>query len=73
MPRRLFYRQLSGPLLTSAGEDAGTRTRNGLAHNRLLSLSVRPQSIRQDSNLRPAGCGPAALAAELLIVTHVVD
>jgi hypothetical protein len=34
----------------------------------LLSLSVHPQSIRQDSNLRSAGCGPAALAAELLIV-----
>ena len=28
------------------------------------------QSTRQDSNLRSAGCGPAALAAELLIVAH---
>jgi hypothetical protein len=35
-----------------------------------LPIELHPQSIRQDSNLRPAGCGPAALAAELLIVTH---
>ena len=32
-------------------------------------LWIRPQSIRQDSNLRSTGCGPAALATELLIVT----
>jgi hypothetical protein len=49
-------------------EDDGNRTRCGLAHNQPPRQSVRPQSIRQDSNLRPAGCGPAALAAELLIV-----
>jgi hypothetical protein len=61
LPKRLFYRELSGPSLTSAGEDDGIRTRDGLAHNQAPHLSVRPQSIRQDSNLRTAPCDGAAL------------
>src|SRR6185437_15456379 len=31
-------------------------------------FGFRHQSIRQDSNLRSSGCGPDALATELLIV-----
>src|SRR5215475_3444500 len=61
MPRRLFYRQLSGPSLTSAGEDDGNRTRCGLAHNRPPRQSVRPQCAIRDSNPGPTACGAAAL------------
>jgi hypothetical protein len=53
------------------GVTGGFRPLCGRVHGPAPRHSVRPPwSIRQDSNLRPAGCGPAALAAELLIVTH---
>src|SRR5215469_18532850 len=59
--RRLLYRQLSGPSLTSAGEDDGNRTRCGLAHNQPPHQSVRPQCAIRDSNPGPTACGAAAL------------
>ena len=48
------------------GVDAGTRTLLTGPTTRLLDPSGRPPCAMEDSNLRPAGCGPAALAAELI-------
>ena len=53
------------------GVTGGFRPLCGRVHSPAPRHSVRPPwSTRQDSNLRSAGCGPAALAAELLIVAH---
>jgi hypothetical protein len=54
LPKRLLYGQLSGPSLTSAGEDDGTRTRNGLAHNQAPQPFGSP-SVDQ-AGLEPALC-----------------
>jgi hypothetical protein len=49
------------PLCQAGGEGDGSRTRYSSAHNRAHRRSAHPQSIRQDSNLREAVCGTAAL------------
>ena len=70
VPKRLLYRQLSGPSLASAGEDDGTRTRNGLAHNQVPQLFG-------SSSVRNLGLEPRARcvwssrsAAELIAREH---
>ncbi len=46
---------------THRGRTTGLEPATAWLTTRLLSLSVRPQCAMEDSNLRPAVCGTAAL------------
>jgi hypothetical protein len=52
------------------GVDAGTRTLFAGLTTRILDPSGRPPCAMKDSNLRPAGCGPAALPTELIALAY---
>ena len=71
----LGYNQGQSPLCHRPGEDDGTRTRNGLAHNQAPqpfgSSSVRNQGLEPRTNCVWSSRSAAELIAHMLLPTVV--